>query len=173
MRCTVPSTTAPTSSSAITPPLSGGWKHAPPAGKSLSHRSRNASMVAISGCSFRRLAVRGECPASLGHPNERDLAGADHAQALPGQSLQLLGVLEAVDPHLQTAALPLQQLDPVLELTDAGPLLEVLLGGNDAGGAEDQDHRGQHRCTRRQAWAQPGHGPTAHRVNPRNGAVPA
>src|SRR5919108_2972560 len=102
MRCTVPSTTAPTSRSAISTPSSVGPSRPGQQGAHYPTRRDRASTELAGG----RVRL-----ASLRHGHEGDLPLLHHAQALPGQELQVLGVPEPVDPVLQPGPLLEQGID--------------------------------------------------------------
>src|SRR5213592_2654720 len=97
MRCTVPSTTAPTSRSAISSSFEP-WSETSP------HPGSGNYPIGAEG---RQYVKNGTCRAQprrplaggrlgrtvLGHDDERHLAGLDHPQTLPSQLLQVGGIV--------------------------------------------------------------------------------
>src|SRR6266542_1439964 len=100
MRCTVPSTTAPTSRSAISSSfepwgqgdLTPGCPNYPtgPGGRQYVEIGTRRTSA---GGRLGRTVLRDE--------DERDLAGLDHAEAFPCHSNQIPGVVQAADPRLE------------------------------------------------------------------------
>src|SRR5919106_1523625 len=91
MRWTVPSTTAPISMSAMSIAPFGQGPSDPPNGEAT---------IPPASKSVNTSAARGLGPRLVGD-HEPDLPGLDHAQALPGQTLEVLGVVEPVDVVLE------------------------------------------------------------------------
>src|SRR5438105_13772507 len=137
MRCTVPSMTAPTSRSAMSSsfttwseanPHPGSHRTVGPAVRELSHRHQAPSIFRNRVCrtgSVERPGplARGRLRApALGDHDERDLAGLHHAQALPRQALQVLGIVELPDALLDPQVAGLEHLRLPGEPADLGPL---------------------------------------------------
>lgn len=76
-----------------------------------------------------------------GEEHEGDLAGPDHAQALPGHPLQVLRVVQPVYPALQAVALGPELAGLALQPLDPAPLCHV--GAKRHDGGEDQPHHQQ------------------------------
>src|SRR2546421_12307629 len=120
IRCTVPSTTAPTSRSAM-PSSSRLWSEPSPARcGELSHRDHAPSICRNRAVRTgpRPSAARRLRVAVLGHDGERDLARHHHPDALSGQALQVGRVVEELDPGLEPPVALLQDLGLPGELGD-------------------------------------------------------
>src|SRR5947208_146356 len=151
IRCTVPSTAAPTSRSAMSSSSSGCWSEPHPLGVGeLSHRDQGPSICSkpgrpdrIDGSTASRL--RASVP---GHDGERDLARHDHAEALPGQALQVGRVVEPLNALGQALVLMLEQLGLALELADLGAVGEQLPEREQHRDEERRDHHPQDRRAR-------------------------
>ena len=105
---------------------------------------------------------------------EGDLPGPNHAETLPGELLEVFGVLDALDLFLQIVPLLLQGLDPLLELDDRVPLGQVVPDWTRSGDAQDEQDRHEHDRPGRDSA--PGRGTglraSAQRANLRYGAAP-
>src|SRR5918999_708860 len=167
MRCTVPSTTAPTSRSAISTPSSVG-----PYGPGQQGRNYPTSHIPAS---IPNLAVRREGLAVLGDGHEGDLPLLHHPQAPAGQEFQVLGIVEALDALLEGRSLLLQGDHLPLQGGDIGLLPEVLAQGHGRGGGQGEHQDGQDQGPAREAGPGPLHGraPRSQRRNLRYGADPA
>src|SRR5918992_1093045 len=167
MRCTVPSTTAPTSRSAISTPSSVG-----PCGPGQQGRNYPTSH---NPASIPNLAVVRLGLAVLGDGHEGDLALLHHPQASPSQELQVLGVAETLDAKLERRSLLLQRVHLLLQGDDLGLLSEVLPQRDRHGGGQGHHEDGQEQGPAGQAGPRATYGGAA-RAQDRNlryGADPA
>src|SRR5919106_1108161 len=114
-------------------------------------------------------------PAARRDGDEGDLARFDHAEAFPGDPLELVRILELLDPSLQAAPLLDEGLDLPLQASDLRPLGHIRGEGNDRGSRQHQDDRAEQRGPPSEAGTDPGDGlrMRAHRRKLQYGAVPA
>src|SRR5881296_3372732 len=114
MRCTVPSTTAPTSRSAISSSFEPWSETSPhPGSGNYPIGAQGRQYVKNWTCRARprRPLTGGRLGCTvLGHDHERHLTGLDHAEALPGQVLQIRGIVQLLDPLLELLVLVLEDL---------------------------------------------------------------
>src|SRR5688572_4494022 len=164
MRWTVPSTTAPTSMSAIRTPLVQWGPRPRPTGRPLSHQA-TGSVNGQYSASARVLLFQPPTLAvglwkapALRHGDEGDLAGFDHTEALPGDPLEFGRILEPLNPTIQATSLLHQDLDLSLQGPDPGPLGQILAKGNDGGRHQHEENGAEKRGPSGEARPNPGDG---------------
>ncbi len=96
---------------------------------------------------------------------EGDLAGPDHAQALAGELLQVVGVPDALELSLELGPLSLEARDPLLELANLVALRQEVPDRAGCPDPEHEQHHNEHHRPDRDPSAGRDLGPGAQREN--------